>query len=481
MKQATGQITRLCESWWEEMADAARPGQPRYAEHLLRLLGWDVPLPFSPREESSRLGASPYLLRAGGQTSLACYFLLPGSLECPSAIAERGLDFCRATRALVSEAQALNVHYVLATDFYRSYLYDALTDELLLWADTPKAFDESIAPVMEKEAMERGALEEVRRMPRSAMARQLREWGEYWAGQYIKAASLDEARAATIIDRLVVTRYLFAKDVLRRTKWRLEQRFLCLVERSGSHRPEGAGRELNKLFRDMGNDWGIELFDPDPYIEDALANDVLTAAMLCEFGLMSRARFSISTVLETFNHGDPSEKMRVRMVPDNSEERDRYLAKQTLRTVDAARIQLDLAEEGYRSLFHWFDKVVAMYDRLEMDFEQKVRQENGSRLDSDLFEWSQCDSERPGACHDKLAYACEHGLGVYYDTPRQLRVARLMLTLHLISRYHQLRKPVDRLPRISSILQARPKHLGGNPFLTLETPAPEIQRQEASA
>jgi hypothetical protein len=480
MKDVKAQISQLCENWWAEMADAARPGQPRYAEKLLHYLGWDMPLPFSPREAAARLNATPYLLRAGGQTSLACYFLLPGTLEQPGPLAERGLDFCRATRTLVSEAQALSVHYVLATDFYRSYLYDALTDELLLWSDTPAAFNDSIAPVIEKEAMERGSLEEVRRMSRSGMARQLREWGEFWATQYVKTAGLEEARAYTIIDRLLVTRYLFAKDVLRRTRWRLEQRFLGLVERAGSHRPEGAGRELNKLFRDMGTDWGIELFDVDPYIEDAVANDVLTAAMLAEFGLMSRARFSISTVLETFNHGDPQEKMRVRMVPDHSDERERYLAKQTLRTMDSAFIQLDLAEEGYRALFHWFDKVVAMYERLEAEQQAKLEAQPEVPGDADLFEWSQMDSAH-GAGMDKLAFACQHGLRVYYDTPRQFRVARLMLTLHVISRYHQQRRPVDRLPRVTTMLVARPKHMGGNPFLA-EIQVPHVaalRRKEA--
>jgi hypothetical protein len=318
-------------------------------------------------------------------------------------LVERGLDFCRATRTLVSEAQTLNVHYVFISDLYRSYLYDSLTDELLLHADTPLEFANEFAPVLGRESMERGALEELRRQPRSCMATQLRDWCSYWMTQYEKATGLNEIRAAAIIDRLLVTRYLFAKDILRRTKWRLEQRFLQLLDRASSHRPEGVGRELNRLFRDMGEDWGIELFANDPYIDDAVANDVLTAAMLTEFGLMSRTRFSISTVLESFNHGEPAEKMRVRMVPTGNEERD-----------------------------------------------------------------------RPGACSDKLAYACDHGIRVYYETPLQFRIARLMLTLHLVSRYHQLRQPVDRLPSLDAVLQVRPNIHIANPLLD-DKPIREVE------
>ncbi len=465
MRKMNAKITQLCESWWSEMADAARPGQHRYSAQLLELLGWDQPIPFSPKDASARLNAQPYLLRAGGQTGIAAYFLLPGALECPSTLAERGLDFCKTTRLLANEAQSLNVHYMLATDLYRSYLYDVLTDELILYADTPAEFNELLAPVLQKDELERGALEELRRQPRSAMAAQLRDWTKYWITQYEKAAGLTETRAATIMDRLLVTRYLFAKDVLRRTRWRLEQRFLTLLERAASHRPEGVGRELNKLFNDMGADWRIELFQADPYIEDALANDVLTAGLLTEFGLMSRARFSIATILESFNDGDPAEKMRVRMVPQANEERDRYLARQTLRTVDDARIHIDLAEEGYRALFHWFDKLIALYDRLDLDFEVKARQEGITPSGGDLFEWSQHDASRPGACGDKIAYACERGIEVYCENARQHRVARLMLTLHLISRYHQLRRPVDCLPSLVPVLQPRPKHLAVNPFM----------------
>lgn len=483
MRKVNTQITQLCEQWWAEMADAARPGQHRYATQFLYLLGWEVALPFTPKEGASRLGAQPYLLRAGGQTSVATYFLPPGALETPSTLMEHGLDFCRSTRILVSEAQSLNVHYVFVTDFYRSYLYDALTDELLLYADTPTEFNEVLVPVLTQTNMERGALEEVRRQPRSGMARQLREWCAKWSEQYVKTCGLSEARAATIIDRLLVTRYLFAKQVLRRTRWRLEQRFMQLVDRASGHRPEGAGRELGRLFHDMGQDWGIELFAPDPYIDDALANDVLTAAMLTEFGLMSRTRFSISTVLESFNHGDPAEKMRVRMVPCGNEERDRYLTQQSLRTVDQARVEIDLAEEGYRAIFHWFDKVVALYDRLEADFEHKAREE--ARLSgSDLFEWGQQDASRPGACGDKLAYACENGIALYYETAQQFRIARLMMTLHLISRYHQLRQPVDRLPSLECVLVPRPAALGVNPFVdevktVRETDVLPILRQSA--
>jgi hypothetical protein len=466
MNKANAPITELCETWWSEMADAARPGQHRFAAQLLRLLGWEQPLPFSPKEGAARMNAQPYLLRAGGQTSVAAYFLLPGALESPGAIADRGLDFCKATRVLVSESQTLSVQYLLATDFYRSYLYDTQTEDLLLYADTPKAFNDEMVPVLCKAGMERGALEEVRRPPRTEVAGKLREWSDYWIAQLCHAGGINEERASKAVDRLWIIRYLIGRNIFRRAKWSLEERFSALLERAASHRPEGVGREFAKLCNDIGSEWNIAVFQRDLDLEDAIANDVIAAGMLTEFGLLSNNRFSIATMLESFNSGDPTEKMRVRMVPDVNEERERFLAKQSLDTIDNARIEIDLLEEGYRAIFFWFDRVVALYDRLNLRFEEALgeAEEEGS----DLFGWSEREVARPEACGDARAYACERGLGVYYANPRQLRIARLMLTLHLIDKYHQLSRSVNRIPGIEATLMPRPRVLSAGKVIGLE-------------
>ena len=467
INQANAPITELCEEWWSEMADAARPGQHRFAAQLLRLLGWEQPLPFSPKEGAAELNAQPYLLRAGGQTGVAAYFLLPGALESPGAIVERGLDFCRATRVLVSEAQTLSVQYVLATDLYRSYLYDCQTEDLLLFADTPKAFNEELVPVLHKASMERGAMEEVRRPPRTEVAAHLREWGEHWITQLRQTGAISDERASLAIDRLWTTRYAIEHPIFRESRWSLSERFGDLLRRAASHRPEGVGRELARLFDDMGREWGLACFEPDHDLNDALANDVNTAAMLTEFGLLSANRFSIATVLESFNCGDPTEKMRVRMVPDVDEERERYLAKQSLDTIDDARIEIDLLEEGYRSIFFWFDRVVSLYNRLNVHFESQ-QEEVEEVVGDDLFEWSERDALRPEACGDARAYACERGLGIYYANPRQLRVARLMLSLYLISKFEELHRPITRMPSLDSVLMPRPRVLSAGRVLGLE-------------
>ncbi len=478
MRETTSDITKLCESCWEHLADASKLEQRSYAEELLHLLGWEQPLPFTPKEGAQSLSAAPYLLRAGGQTTVAVYFVLPGTLEPPSAARERGLDYCSATRLLADEARTLNVNYMLVTDLYRAYLYDVRTDELLLGADSPAGFNEDFAPALRRSEMERGALEELRREPRSVVARRLREWNQRWIETFSVRGRISEELASVLIDRLLVIRYLFDHDILRRTKWRLQQRFQQITQSATTASEAGCGVALVKLFHDMWFDWRIDLFEPLPELDRVLERDALAEPLLREFNLLSDAKFSVATVLESFNYGEPAEKMRVRMVPDVNEEREQYLSKQTLETIDEARIEIDLLEEGYRAIFHWFDRVVALYERLEVDFDSKSYQQQPAKADMDLFAWSEIDSTRPSACADKLAHACDCGFGVYYSSAHQYRVARLMLTLHLIGKYDQIKQTVNCFPSFVNVLMKRPKVLSPDRIMHVHPAVNEYEEVE---
>lgn len=456
MKENAGRIIRLCESWWDKLDALTQTEQQRYAEEFLRLLGWDLLLPFSPGAAADSMSARTYVLRPNPQTALATYFVMPGTLEPPSGVVDQGLDFCHATRELADEARGMNVAYAFITDLHRSYLYDLRTDELLLRADEPREFDAEFSEPLRRGNAERGALDDLRREPRSVSARRLREWCERWIAALSERARISQDMASIAVDRLMAVRHLFGHDILRRTKWRLEHRFMAITGKACSGRARGVGRDLTNLFHDMWFDWRIDLFSPCPELDGALQDDDLTASLLSEFALLSHSKFSLATVLESFNHGDPQEKMRVRMVPDGNEERESYLARRTVATIDQARIEVDVTEEGYRAIFYWFDKVVGLYDRLAVDFDRKASRTTPLAQDMDLFAWSEIDSNRPGACGDKIAYACENGIRLYYKGPRQLRICRLLLTLHLIGRYAQQHAPVSVFPNVAAALQERP-------------------------
>ena len=478
MKNTTTDIVRLCESWWDKLADATRLEQQTFIRRLLALLGWEQPIPFSPQPGAETLGAVPWLLRAENQTTLAAYFLPPGTLEPPSTVMERGLDFCWTTRTLCGETRAPGIHYVLVTDLYRTYLYDARTDELLAGTDDPRAFDADIAPALQRDCMDQGALDDLRRQPRSAVARRMREWSQRWTDTFVLRGRVSEEIASMAMDRLCVVRFLAEHDIMRRTRWRLQKRFedLIVLAENTPGRDSGCGARLVRLFHDMWLDWRIDLFAPVAELDAMLSRDDVAGPWLREAALLSQGKFTIPTILESFNHGDPIEKMRVRMVPEENEERDGYLAVQTLDTIDEARIEIDLAEEGYRAVFHWFDKVVALYDRLNLDFDHHARTAAPKTSDLDLFEWSEIDSHRPAACTDRIAHACAHGIGIYHADARQYRTARLLLTLHLISTYSQRHESVDRLPSLETVFMLRPTVLNAGSVMGVRRNTPQSDK-----
>ncbi len=456
--ESSVEITKLCESWWGKLADKSKPDQRTYAAQLLGLLGWQHPAPVEPKPGLVHLSAVSYVLRSNAQVSIATHFVLPGTLEPPSIMVERGLDFCEATRLLVNESRVLNVDYAFITDLHRSYFYDTRTDELLLYADAPAGFRRDFIPLLTRANIERGALDEIRRQPRSHTARQLREWCHHWCTTIADNAYLPEEDGYLAIDRLLVLRYLFEHDILKRTGWYLRKRFAGVVGKAFSHDPRGCGKLLRGLFHDIGFDWKAGLFAPVPALDAVIEKDMIAIPLLKEFSLHSRSKFSIATILESFNHGEAAEKARVRMVPDENEEREEYLAKQTVDTIDKVHLEIDLADEGYRAIFHWFDKLVELYEHRETDFDTRVENMVGHD-ELDLFAWSDIAAKRPKALADKYQYTVEHGLTLYYSTPRQLRTARLMLYLHLISRYDQTKHRFTQFPTMDNVFKLRPKVL----------------------
>ncbi len=262
--EALGKITKLCEAWWERLSDSTRADHQKYAEQFLGLLGWSDTALIDTSLREGALSSASFVLRGGGESAVAAHFVMPGSLDPPSSLVERGLDCCEATRLLVNGTRKLNIRYAFVTDLFRSYLYDAHTDELLLHADTPDVFHREIAGVLVRSHVERGSLEEVRRNPRSYAARQLREWCRHWCDAIVSDSDLDKETGSLAIDRLLVLRYLFDHDIMKRSDWRLGQRFSQVIARAFGPEPKGTGKALTTLFHDIWFDWKGGLFRPFP-------------------------------------------------------------------------------------------------------------------------------------------------------------------------------------------------------------------------
>lgn len=460
MKNTGIELKALCEEWQAPTLDLQA-----CARSFLNLLGWEFPLPFSPGEAVEATGAVPFLLRSDSGAAMAALFVRPGKLERPSELVDRGLDFCPLTRVLVNGVHSLNLRYVLISDMTNSYLYEIREDALLLFADNPDEFRDDIAPEIQRDQVGQGSLDALRRPPRSVMARQLREWRLYWVKQFCVQSGCSDESIHLLVDRVFVIRFLFAHSIFRRTRTHFERRFSELTRACWKGEVDGCGTALSAIFHDMWFDWGIDLFQPEAGLERAIGADELTARMLVDTSLLSQAKIDVPTILESFNYGDPQEKLRVRMVPDSNEDREHYLATQSLNSIDDARIMVDLQEEGYRAIFFWFDRVVALYEKFAADFEAKHKDAPDFEEGMDLFSWSVVDASRPDACGDVLSYACKHGFGIFCCDVRQYRIAHLLFTLHLIARYDERKHPVERFPDFEAIFQERPEVLRADQVL----------------
>lgn len=449
-------ISSLCSTWWSRVTLSARSEQQIFVRRLLGLLDWDMPMPFTPPMAAAEMGAITYLLRSNGRSTVAACFLPPGLLESPSAVIARDLDCCPATRVLLDDLRSPAIHYLLICDLGRAYLYDAHTEELLEWSDDAGTFASRFQSLLKRGRVIHGALEDLRRPSRNTSAKQLREWSLGWSDRLESSWRVPADQAGILFDRLCAVYAVRAHDVFRRTRQRLLSRFEELV-REALQGPErsGIGRSLVCLFHDMWLDWRIGLFSPCAALDSALEDDQLARAWLREALLHGCHKFTTATLLESFNFGDPAEKMRVRMVPEENPDREAYLYGHGMDNVDAARVVVDVAEEGYRAALFWFDRVVAWYDQLSAEFDRKAARTAETAADADLFAWSAVNAERPSACVDSLAHACGRGFGVLWSTPRQFRITRLLLTMHLIHRYAERKETVERLPDFEPLLERR--------------------------
>ncbi len=453
-------LQQVCEQLQQQLVSVARDRHCEVAERFLEWFGWEDPAPLAFPGDLVHMPSVSYLLSCRGQGVLAAHFVLPGALRPPSSVIQRGLDFCECTRTFVRATRAIKVRYAFVTDLQRAYLYETNTEELLLSADSPVELEREFRNVLDKPSVVEGSLDEARRHPRSHLARQLREWRSSWSELLINQWQVPEPEAFLVLDRLVLLRALAERYVMLRIGKQISVELDDLMsEAQSSEKPVGLGRDLLRLVRDVWHEGDIELCALQPHADTALERDELAVPLLRELGLISRAKFQLATVLESFNYGDAAEKARVRMIPEENEERLSALAAQTVRTVDDFQIEVDLAEEGYRAVLYWFDQLTALYDRLEREYDNQQVPPALETKSDDLFQWSAAETNRPAALRDTFQHALEKGLIVYCATPHQMRVAKLSLYLHIIERCASSRRRLSRFPHVERCLRKRPTML----------------------
>lgn len=453
-------LVELCEAWWDNPGDTSE-ALMKAAEGFLRCLGWG---------EWQTAHAGPALLlevQGTEGTKLNFAFLPPGKLDPSSKVVDPGLDYATAARPIAAACRDHGARYVLISDLCRSYLYDLDTDELLLHADSPQLFLREIFDEVTRECVDEGGLHEVRRPSRSMMARHLGEWEQRWIRTLTGGADDVQPIAEQFIDQLVVARFLFEGGVRPAQGEALWTSFRELLSGQSS---EAYGPRWQKICQTLYTRHGMSAFQPSGRLLQLTADEPRIAGLFHEFGRMSRAKFAIPCVLESFNFGEAAEKARVRLVPEPDEEREKALAGQSLDTLGEFKLEVDVLEEGYRAVGHWFGELVGVYRRLGVPVKPAQAATDEARQE-ELELFPDAAQARPAGERDAVTRAIEDGLCVWYATPRQLRTARLLIHLYVLDLYKKYGAPLGRFPEIDRAFKARPTLLEKEKRWIYEPPA----------
>lgn len=446
---------QIPESWWKWAQASQGIERYRYIEDFLNRLGWKSFVPLPETEVMKNTSTFPFLLTTENGKGVYIAIVPEHLFTLPSKIKNKNLDFCPLSRLLLEEFSEEYSRYILMTDFSKFHLYSIPDQTLIMWADYPAQFQMEIAPLLLAPCVDNGSLDEIPPIPKSTLARELRDWNMCWIKKFQQVADLTEEKANTIIDRFLVIHHVFSHRIFWKTHEFLEERLLDLIDMAiTQHEPEGIGEQLIALFHDMWFDWRIGCFQIDTEIDRVLSQDDTSAELLYEYPLLSPNKFDTAVLLESFNYGDSLERMRVRMIPEPNPDREAYLHLQTKDTIDKAQIEVDISEEGYRAILFWFDRLIKCYEMLE---EKEMNKLPSVDTLDDLWSWGQRNNDIPTTFRNKIQQACHHGFRICYQNARQLRIARLLLTIHLIQLYGESKHPLEKFPSMEQVFIKKPE------------------------
>jgi len=320
----------------------------------------------------------------------------------------------------------------------------------LLYADSPELFLREIFDEVTAECVMESELTELPGPPRSTLARRLREWQDAWRETLVGDREDMVAPVDTLMDQLIVTRYLFEHRVHPPDGNTLFETFADLLR---GDEPERTGARWNRLCHTLCTRHRMPLFQPNGRLLRLTTEERRLPDLFAEFGRLSRSKFEIPCILESFNAGEAAEKARVRLVPEPDPDRDKAIASQALDTLPGFRLEVDIADEGYRAIGHWFSEIVGVYRRLGVPV-RTVPLRAPAQAELDFADPGDCEPDTAG--RDALVRAVEDNLCLYVATDHQRRVARLLLHLYIGNAYRRHGAALGRFPDVDRAIADRP-------------------------
>jgi hypothetical protein len=469
-------VLTLCDEWWSKKQSGADPGDCRTAgETFLRLLGWKT-----WETISSEVGDASFVVHGRrAHSTVAFHVIHKMKLELPSSLVERGMDYCDCTLMLAGEAQEDGYDFVVVTDFNRFYLYEVQSDELLVYADSPREFTTDMMEGVTKEVVDEIAFEDMHRNPKSLKARQLRRWCQDWFNKLAHREYNAERAADAILDRMVMLRFLYEHPICEMEDWSFREQFDDVASLAFEGPAEDVGEALLNVMGELNRRWGMSFFARDEQVERILLDAQVAVPLIRELALHGQAKFESSTILESFNYGDASEKARVRLVPEHSEERESLIRRLCDEVLEAGKLEVDVLDEGYRIIVHWVDRLLERYRDMGTDFSAHAGAALGLGDGNDLLQWSQVENGNGPKDDGVLQFAVKNGFRIWYDSERQYRTARVIMYMYLIEWYQQHSLPCAQFPDVGAMLDKRPAMLESDKKWIYNPPSQTLDEWDA--
>jgi len=379
---------------------------------FLAHLGWQV----APRAQSQTLKTTTgelawYALSLPDGSTM----LVVGTVEELSSTASsfrRFEDFAPVHRRIRRQLRSHDVHgrYLLILSGFRAHLIDQADDDLLLAIESRDEWDSRLLPLLDLQAVARGALSGFPRKSLHQRARELADWTSLWSTRIGSHIESSPAVMARFFDWLHLTRLAF--------------------HQLPSLRP---GNEANRLLatrKDVEDAFQLlagtpRLLQGAPLkVQFSIAESAHRAGLLAEclesHGLLSVSKLSATTFAEAF--ADDALRLlswRSSVVAGptlGSDSDDPY-------TTTLANYDVELDTEGTAVLLRRFDDLVARVTQAAQDLELSLQrgQRYGVQLDLLAAPVSQPRAE------DAIRHVLGHILRVRTSETRRGDLARLLL------------------------------------------------------
>lgn len=340
--------------------------------------------------------------------------------------------------------------HIVLTDGDRTVLIDTSAEEPVLIAETLDRFDAVIKPLLRRENVLNGSLRELRRKSFIMLARELRAWLVEWQRTLTAEVGLPHADVCALLDRLIILRAMMDFQTLdtisNRKLYKMQK---AAVQGFLSYHRSGPVKWCRYLSI-LSAEYGLDILGLSESIDRLFAPGAPGPDLCRSLMQLSRTKFTLPVVLESFNYGDPTEKSLVRMTPKFNDEIEFHLSGQTPETMAEINLEANLGELGYRGVLNLFDRLLKLHDEMKEISDMRKGPENGNG-----------NGNGNGQNHtfsDAPRFVMSHSFEVHVNSEHQRRVVTLLLHLHILHHHNRAKSPLSGFPPIAERITSTSDH-----------------------